>query len=147
MFESEEKIIFLWFLDMSDTSDPNSDDIAKGFHIDRKGFHCIPCRCKRQFYHKESKTVKEQGKITTNTVEDRRNFKIGSGRHQSPDEIFKPENTLQTGSIEICDTGYGMGRKPTPEENQERIFKLETDVEEIKKDIEVINKNLLNTMD
>ena len=41
-----------------------------------------------------------------------------------------------------------MGRKPTPEENQERIFKLETDVEEIKKDIDIIiKKNTLNTMD
>ena len=23
------------------------------------GFHCIPCRCKRQFYHKETKTVRK----------------------------------------------------------------------------------------
>ena len=89
---------------------------------------------KRQFYHKEGKTAKEEGKITTNTVEDRRNFNFGgNGRNQSPDEIFKPENQLQAGSIEICDTGFGIGRKPTPEEHQERIFKLETNVEEIKK--------------
>ena len=33
-----------------------------------------------------------------------------------------------------------MGRKPTPEENQERIFKLETDVEEIRKDIDEIKE-------
>ena len=133
---------------MSDTSEPNSDDKKKGFHIDKKGFHCIPCRCKRQFYHKESKTVKEENKITTNTVEDRRNFKFGSdGRNRSPDEIFKPETYLQAGSIEICDTGYGMGRKPTPEENQERIFKLETEVEEIKKDIDTLKTNSLSSMD
>ena len=72
---------------MSDTSEPNSDDKNKGFHIDKRGFHCIPCRCKRQLYHKESKTVKEEGKTTINTVEDRRKFKFG-GRNQSPDEIF-----------------------------------------------------------
>ena len=132
---------------MSDTSDPNSDDKAKGFHIDRKGLHCIPCRCKRHFYHKESKTVKEQGKITTNTVEDRRNFKIGSGRHQSPAEIFKPETTLQRGSVELCDTGWGKGRTPTPEELEERIEKCETDIVEIKKDINIINDKGLNTMD
>ena len=133
---------------MSDTSEPNSDDKNKGFHIDKKGFHCIPCRCKRQFYHKESKTVKEGEKVTTNTVEDRRNFKFGSnGRHQSPDEIFKPENSLQTGSIEECTTGWGAGRKPTPEENQERIFKLETDVEEIRKDIDELKTNTLSSMD
>ena len=133
---------------MSDTSEPNSDDKIKGFHIDKKGFHCIPCRCKRQFYHKESKTVKEENKITTNTVEDRRNFKFGgNGRHQSPDEIFKPENSLQTGSIEECTTGWGAGRRPTPEENQERIFRLETDVEEIRKEIDELKTNTLSSMD
>ena len=127
---------------MSDTSEPKSDDRNKGFHVDKKGIHCIPCRCKRQFYHKESKTVKEENKITTNTVEDRRNFKFGgNGRHQRPDEIFKPENQLQAGSIEICDTGFGISRRPTPEENQERIFKLETEIEEIKKDMYEIRKN------
>ena len=72
---------------MSDTTNESKD---KGFHINTRGISCIPCRCKRQFYHKESKTVKEEGKVTTNTVEDRRNFKFG-GRNQSPDEIFKPE--------------------------------------------------------
>ena len=133
---------------MSDTSEPSSDDKKKGFHLDSKGVHCIPCRCKRQFYHKESKTVKENDKVTTNTVEDRRNFKFGgNGRHQSPDEIFKPENYLQAGSIEECTTGWSDGRRPTPEENQERIFKLETDVEEIRKDIHILKANSLNNMD
>ena len=110
---------------MSDISEPNSEDRKKGFHFDQKDFHCIPCRYKCQFYYEESKTVKEENKIITNTVEDRRNFKFGSdGRNRSPDGIFKPENYLQAGSIEICDTRYGMSRKPTPEENQERIFEI-----------------------
>ena len=39
-----------------------------------------------------------------------------------------------------------MGRKPTPEENQERIFKLENDVGEIKEDVEKL-KNNLNILD
>ena len=65
---------FSMVLDMSDTSDPNSDDKAKCFHINKKGCHCIPCKLKRQSYHKESKTVKKDGKITSNIVEDRRNF-------------------------------------------------------------------------
>ena len=119
---------------MSDTTEKSND---KGFHINGRGVSCIPCRCKRQFYHKETKTVKEGDKTTIDTVVDKRNTKFGSsGRHMSPDDIFKPETYLQAGSVEICDTGFGMGRKPTPEENQERIFKLETDVEEIKKDID-----------
>ena len=133
---------------MSDTSEPNSDEKAKGFFLTTHGISCIPCKCKKQFYHKESKTVKEENKITTNTVEDRRNFKFGgNARHQSPDEIFKPENQLQTGSIEECTTGWGAGRRPTPEENQERIFRLETDVEEIRKDIDELKTNTLSSMD
>ena len=131
---------------MGDTSEPNSDEKAKGFHVDKKGVHCIPCRCKRQFYHKENKAVKEGEKVTTNTVEDRRNFKFG-GRNQSPDEIFKTETYLQTGSIEECTTGWGAGRRPTPEENQERIFRLETDVEEIRKEIDELKTNTLSSMD
>ena len=133
---------------MSDTSKDSSEK-NKGFHVDKKGVHCIPCRCKRQFYHKETKTVKEEGKTTVNTVEDRRKFNFGgNGRHQSPEEIFRPENYLQAGSIEECTTGWSEGRKPTPEENQERIFKLETDVEEIRKDIEDIKEHhKLDTMD
>ena len=74
---------------MSDTAE-NESEKNKGFHIDKKGFHCIPCRCKRQLYHKETKTVKENDKVTTNTVVDKRNLKFG-GRNVSPDEIFKIE--------------------------------------------------------
>ena len=36
----------------------------KSFHVDQKSNHCIPCRCKRQFDHKESKTSKKEGKLT-----------------------------------------------------------------------------------
>ena len=49
---------------------------------------CIPCRCKRQLYHKETKTVKENDKLTTNTFVDKRNLKFGC-RNVSPDEILK----------------------------------------------------------
>ena len=132
---------------MSDTSEPSSDDKKKGFHLDSKGVHCIPCRCKRQFYHKESKTVKENDTITTNTVVDKRNTKFGSaGRNTSPDDIFKPDNNLQAGSIEICDTGWGKSHI-TPEELEERVDKIETDIDLIKKDIEDINNNNKIKMD
>ena len=59
-------------------------------------------------------------------------MKLGSSRNVSPDVIFKPESALQHGSIEICDTGFGSNRI-TPEELDERIDKLETSVEEVKK--------------
>ena len=129
---------------MSDTTEKSND---KGFRINSRGISCIPCRCKRQFYHKETKTVKENNTITTNTVVDKRNTKFGSaGRNTSPDDIFKPDNNLQAGSIEICDTGWGKSHI-TPEELEERVDKIETDIDLIKKDIEDINNNNKIKMD
>ena len=120
---------------MSDISE-NSND--KGFRINAKGISCIPYRCKRQFYHKETTTVKENNIITTNTVVDKRNTKFGAGRHTSPDDIFKPDTNLQEGSVEICSTGWGKSQI-TPEELEERIEKLETDVDLLKNDVEDMN--------
>ena len=107
----------------------------KGFFINANGISCIPCRCKRQSYHKETKTTKENTIVTTNVIEDRRNLKFGGGRNVSPDEniIFKNDN--QTGSVEICDNGWGQNRI-TPEECEQRLEGTETDIEVIKKDIE-----------
>ena len=123
---------------MSDISE-NSND--KGFRINACGISCIPCRCKRQFYYKETTTVKDNEKITTNTVVDKRNTKFGStGRNTSPDDIFKPDNNLQAGSIEICDTGWGKSQI-TPEELEERVEKLETELILMTKDIESMGSN------
>ena len=61
---------------MSDKSDESYK--KKGFFINSKGVACIPCRCKRQSYHKETKTIKENNIITTNIVEDRHNMKFGA---------------------------------------------------------------------
>ena len=121
---------------MSDISE-NSND--KGIRINARGISCIPCRCKRQFFHQETKTTKENNVITTNTIIDKRNTKFGAGRHTSPDDIFKAGTNLQTGSVEICDTGWGKSQI-TPEELEERVDKIETDIDLIKKDIEDINK-------
>ena len=121
---------------MSDISE-NSND--KGFRINARGISCIPCRCKRQFFHQETKATKENNVITTNTIIDKRNTKFGAGRHTSPDDIFKADTNLQTGSVEICDTGWGKSQI-TPEELEERVDKFETDIDLIKKDIEDINK-------
>ena len=123
---------------MSDVTEDSNKD--KGFQINTRGISCIPCRCKKQFYHKETKTITETDKTTTTTttVVDKRNMKFGgNGRHQSPDDIFKTEENKQLGSVEICDTGWGS-KIVTPEELEERVEKLETDVDEIKKDINII---------
>ena len=90
---------------------------------------------KKQLYRKEIKTTTENNITTTNTIEDRRNIKFGSSRNVSPDVIFKPESALQRGSVEICDTGFGS-KSITPEELEEGIDKLETSVEEVKKDVD-----------
>ena len=127
---------------MPDKSD-DSDSKKKGFFIHAKGVSCIPCRFKRQSYHKETKTIKDNNIVTTNTVIDKRNIKFGStGRHVSPDEnnIFK--NDGQIGSVEICSTGWGTANKITPEECGQRIEENTTDIEVIKKDIERIEIEL-----
>ena len=114
----------------------------KAFFINARGISCIPCRCKRQSYHQEIKTVTENNIVTTNTVIDKRNMKFGStGRHISPDEngIFK--NDGQVGSVEICDTGWGKNQI-TPEECEQRIEENATDIEAIKKDIERLELEL-----
>ena len=124
-------------------SDNTESDKKKGFFINSRGISCIPYRYKRQSYHKETKTIKENNIITTNVIEDRKNFKMGStGRHVSPDgnNIFKNEN--QIGSVEICDTGWGAKNRITPEECEERLDITETDIETIKKDIQKLELEL-----
>ena len=124
-------------------SDTTESDKKKGFFINSRGVSCIPCRCKRQSYHKETKTIKENNIVTTNVIEVRKNFKMGStGRHVSPDgnNIFK--NETQIGSVEICDTGWGTNNRITPEECEERLDVTETDIETIKKDIQKLEFEL-----
>ena len=107
-------------------SDITDSEKKKGFFKKIRGISCIPCRCKRQSYHKETKTAKENNIVTSN---------VSAGRHVSPDEngIFKTDG--QVGSVETCDTGWGQS-KITPEECKQRIEGTETDIEVIKKTIE-----------
>ena len=124
---------------MSDISE-NSND--KGFRINARGISCIPCRCKRQFYYKETKTTKENNVITTNTIIDKRNTKFGGDRNVSPDETGIFQSDMQNGSVEVCSTGWNdKENRITPEELEERLEKLETDVDLMKKDIDDINKS------
>ena len=96
---------------------------------------------------KKLNTTTENNKVTVNVVEDRSNFKIGKGRVETPDDnIFKPDTTHQIGSIEICDVGWGT-HKVTPEQNEERIDKIETEMKEMKKDITELKTNGLSMLD
>ena len=122
---------------MSDISENSKD---KGFRINARGISCIPCRCKRQFFHQETKTTKENNVTTTNTILDKRNTKFGGGRNVSLDETGIFQSDMQNGSVEICSTGWNdKENRITPEELEERLEKLETDVDLMKKDIEDIN--------
>ena len=95
---------------------------------------------RKKTFHKETK-INNEGKTI---IEDRSSWKVGRG--STPDDgIFKEGVVDQIGSVEICDTGWGQ-KKVTPEECEQRIEKLETDVGRIYKDV-TISKNILNLMD
>ena len=124
-----------------------SGDKDGGIQVNKDGINCLFCRCRRNTYHKESITTTENNKVVVNVVEDRSSIKFGKGRNVSPDDgIFKTEATPQMGGVELCSTGWSENRKITPEECEERLGKIEEDVERIDKDVEKL-KNNLNIMD
>ena len=73
---------------MSDTAEDSKD---KGFHIDACGMSCDPCRWTRQFFvikkRRQSKKITREQRIQHLT---KGNTNFASGRHQSPDNVFKP---------------------------------------------------------
>ena len=128
--------------------DNNKDGTDGGLSVSKDGINCLFCRCKRNTYHKETKTTTENNKVVVNVVEDRSSFKFGKGRNVSPDDgIFKPDSSPQIGGVELCSTGWSQNRKITPEECEERLDKIEEDVERIDKDVEQLKHNNLNIMD
>ena len=54
-------------------SDTTESEKKKGLFINAWGISCNPCRCKRQSYHKKTKTTKDNIIITTDVIEDSRN--------------------------------------------------------------------------
>ena len=109
-----------------------------GFHLNTDGLNCLPCKCRKKTFHKETK-INTEGKTI---IEDRSSWKVG-GRGVTPDEneIFKT-NAQDNEGVDTVSTGWGS-RKPTPEE---RLEKVEEDVERIDKDVTIL-KNNLNMMD
>ena len=87
---------------MTDTyKDNNKDGTDGGVSVYKDGINCLFCRCKRNTYHKETKTTTENDKVVVNVVEDRSSFRIGKGRNVSPDDgIFKPDIAPQAGGVE-----------------------------------------------
>ena len=110
-----------------------------GFHLNTDGLNCLPCKCRKKTFHKETK-INNEGKTI---IEDRSSWKVGSSRGITPDEneIFR-SNIQDNNGVDTVSTGWGS-RKPTPEE---RLEKVEEDVERIDKDVTIL-KNNLNMMD
>ena len=129
---------------MSEVSEdyPNSN---KGIHLSKDGIDCFPCRCNRKIFHKETKTTTDnEGKTIVNKTEDRSSWRVGSGRHATPEgnKIFET-NMDDEEDVDTVDTGYGS-RKSTPEE---RLDRLEEDVERIDKDVDELKKSNFNSLD
>ena len=60
---------------MTDTNkDNNKDGADSGLSVNKDGINCLFCRCKRNTYHKETKTTSENNKVVVNVVEDRSSF-------------------------------------------------------------------------
>ena len=129
---------------MSDTSE-DYEKSNKGIHLSKDGIDCFPCRCNRKIFHKETKTTTDnEGKTIVNKTEDRSSWRVGSGRHATPEgnKIFET-NMDDEEDVDTVDTGYGS-RKSTPEE---RLDRLEEDVERIDKDLDTLKKNNFNSLD
>ena len=113
--------------------DSKEADNEGGISITPTSFNCLPCKCGKKLYHKTTTHTKEDNKHTIVIVEDRSSWKVGRNTTPSDNVIFRPD---QNGSVAICDTGWGAGRKPTPEECDERLEKNADDIKELRMDIE-----------
>ena len=100
---------------MSAKEDDNNSNKNGGFNLNKDGVNCLCCKFRKNTYHKETNTTTEHNKVVVNVVEDRSSFKVGNRGTTPDDNIFKPDETRQIGSIEICDTGFGK-HTITPEQ-------------------------------
>ena len=116
-------------------SDSQKESNEGGFHLNTDGLNCLPCKCRRKTFDKETKITKEGKTI----IEDRRSWKMGTGITPDENDIFKT-NSQDNEGVDTATTGWGS-RKPTPEETLEKV---EEDVERI--DVNIL-KNSLNIMD
>ena len=91
---------------------------------------------REETFHKEIKTTTDkQGNVVVSKVENRSSRKVGRNTTPGGNAIFIT-NMNNEKDVDTVDTGFGS-RKPNPEE---RLQKLEEEVEELKK------YNKLNSM-
>ena len=125
--------------------DNEDDEDNRGLHISKNSIDCFPCRCNRKIFHKETKTTTDtEGNIVVNKTEDRSSWRLGSGRNATPEgnKIFET-NINDDEDVDTINTGFGS-RRPTPED---RLDRLEEDVERIDKKVNELKKNTFNSLD
>ena len=104
-----------------------------GFHLNTDRIDCLPCKCRKKTVDKETK-INNEGKTI---IEDRSSWKMRRGISPDENHIFKT-NSQDNESIDTVTTGWGS-RKPTPEE---RLEKVDEDVERIDKHVTILKKKL-----
>ena len=119
-----------------------------GFSLTPKSLSCVPCRCRRNIFHKEKKkTIDENGKTTIEEHLD--TSSIGFGRGITPpiqprtltleEKIERLETKIEEIKIkQINDIDTGFRKAISLDE---RLLKLEKEIQELK------NNYTLNTMD
>ena len=119
-----------------------------GFTLTPASLSCMPCRCRRNIFHKEKKkTIHENGQTTIEEHLD--TSSIGFGRGITPvvqprtltldEKIERLETKIEEIKIkQINDIDAGFRKAISLDE---RLLKLEKEIEKLK------NKYTLNTMD
>ena len=86
-------------------SDNQKESNEGGFHLNTDGLNCLPCKCRKKTFHKETK-INNEGKTI---IEDRSSWKVGSSRGITPDEneIFR-SNIQDNDGVDTVSTGMGF---------------------------------------
>ena len=82
-------------------SDSQKESNEGGFHLNTDGLNCLPCKCRKKTFHKETR-INNEGKTI---IEDRSSWKVG-GRGVTPDEneTFKT-NAQDNEGVDTVSTG------------------------------------------
>ena len=79
---------------MSDKQQESSDG---GFHLSTDGLNCLPCKCRKKTFHKETK-ISNEG---TTIIEDRSSWKVGAVEELPPMKTKYSEATFRTMKVLI----------------------------------------------
>ena len=86
-------------------SDNHRESNEGGFHLNTDGLNCLPCKCRRKTFHKETK-INNEGKTI---VEDRSSWKMGRGITPDENDIFKT-NSQDIEGVDTVTTLLGIAK-------------------------------------